>query len=175
MVQEKKNAILRNINQASVREGWQEQGGPPKARPQWNQQFQLDSDAFNRQAIMNDSSMSDLSLQGQAINLATPNTPVRPQWGGAPRGTILNVFENAHAYDHTMTSTAGTDISVISLPASARRVNPNSKNDTYVVSAPKLVVKPAAVVEKKPITTDLVVEDFNSTLIARPTQNKYVQ
>ena len=170
-MQEKKNAILRNVNQASAREGWVEQGGPPKSRPQWSQQAHLDSAMLNRHSIMNDSSMSDLSVQGQAMNLATPNTPVRPQWGGAPRGTILNVLEHANVYDHTLTSTAGTDASGIGLSALARRVNPNSKNETNVVITPKPAAASSAVVEKKPVATDLVVEDFNGTFTIRPNQN----
>jgi len=169
--QERKKSILQNVNQRSAREGWLEQGGPPKARPQWNQQARLDSAILNRQSIMNDSSLTDLSVQGQAMNLGNVNTPNRPQWGGGPRGTIINVLERANVYDHTMTSTTNSETSDISLKALSNRVNPNRKNETYVISSPKSVVASNATVEK-PMENDLIVEDLNQTLTSKPKQDK---
>jgi hypothetical protein len=117
---------------------------------------------------MNDSCLSDLNIQGQQMNLGNVNTPNRPQWGAAPRGTIISVLEQATAYDHTMSSTTNNETSDISLKALAKRVDPALKHETYVISSPK----PVASLKPKPIETDLIVEDFNKTLTPQPKQNK---
>jgi len=169
--QERKKSILQNLNDKIVREGWHEQGGPPKSRPQWNQQARLDSAVLNRQSVMNDSCLSDLSIQGQAMNLGNVNTPNRPQWSGGPRGTIISVLERANVYDHTMSNTTNNETSDISLKALANRMNPNRKNETYVISSPKSVASSNSTVEK-PIENDLVVEDLNQTLTSQPKEEK---
>jgi hypothetical protein len=120
---------------------------------------------------MNDSCLTDLSIQGQAMNLGNVNTPNRSQWGGAPRGTIINVLERANVYDHTMSSTANSETSDISLKALANRVNTNRKNETFVISSPKSVVSSNSTVEK-PIENDLIVEDLNQTLTSKAKQDK---
>ncbi len=120
---------------------------------------------------MNDSCLSDLSVQGQAMNLGNVNTPNRSQWGSGPRGTIINVLEHANVYDHTMTSTTNSETSDISLKALVNRVNPNRKNETYIISSPKTVVSVNPPVEK-PMENDLVVEDLNKTLSSPIKQDK---
>lgn len=115
---------------------------------------------------MNDSNLSNLSIQGQGMNLENVNTPNRPQWGNGPRGTIINVLERANVYDHTMTSTMNTTTSDISLKASANRVNPDRKNETYLVSSPKSVASSNSTVQK-PIENNL-----NQTLTSKSKQDK---
>jgi len=102
---------------------------------------------------MNDTDLSDLNIQGHAIN-----TPNRPQWSGGPRGTIISVLERANVYDHTMND----ETSDISLKALANRVNSNRKNETYIISTPKSIIE-------KPVVNDLVVEDLNQTLTSQNT------
>ncbi|CAF2765027.1 unnamed protein product [Rotaria sp. Silwood2] len=172
--QDKRKAILQNLNERSVREAWQEHGGPPKSRLQWNQQPRLDSAILNRQSIMNDSCLTDLNIQGQAMNIGNVNTPNRSQWGSGPRGTIINVLEHANVYDNTMTSTTNNDTSDISLKALINRVNPNRKNETYIISSSKPVTSsnPTVDISKKPIENDLVVEELNETLKSSTKQNK---
>lgn len=153
--QERKKAILDNLNKKSVREGWDEHAGPPKSRPQWSQQARLDSAVLNRQSVMNDSCLTELSVQGQGINISNANAPVRSQWGAAPKGTIISVLERANVYDHTMASTINDETSDISLKGLANRMNPTRKNETYVVSTPA-----ARPVIEKPMENDLIVEDL---------------
>ena len=160
--QERKKAILQNLNDKVVREGWLDNAAPPRSRRRWNQQAHLDSVALNCQPVMNDSCLADLSVQGQAINLAQVDTPRRSQWAEGPRGTIINVLEQANVYDHTMNSTANTATSAISVKALANRVNPDRKNETYVVRSVTPVASSSPIVQK-PIETDLVVEDFTRT------------
>jgi hypothetical protein len=118
---------------------------------------------------MNDSCLSDLSVQGQAMNMGHPN---RQQWGGTPRGTIISVLEHANVYDHTLTSTANKETSDISLKALANRVNPNRKNETYIISSKSVPSSNATSdVSKKPIENDLVVEELNETLTSQPKED----
>jgi hypothetical protein len=105
------------------------------------------------------------------MNLGNVNAPNRSQWGSGPRGTIINVLEHANVYDHTMTSTTNSETSDISLKALANRVNPNRKNETYIISSPKTVVSVNPPVEK-PMENDLVVEDLNKTLTSPIKQDK---
>ncbi|CAF3681032.1 unnamed protein product [Rotaria sordida] len=173
--QEKKKAILQNVNERSVREAWQEHGGPPKPRSQWNQQPALNSAILNRQSIMIDTCLTDLNVQGQAINIGNVNTPNRSQWGSGPRGTIINALEHANVYDHTMSSTMNTETSNINLTALANRVNPNRKNETYIISSTKSVTSsnPTIDISKKPtIENDLVVKELNETLKSQSKQDK---
>ncbi|CAF4682464.1 unnamed protein product [Rotaria sp. Silwood1] len=167
--QEKKKAILQNLNAKVVREAWEQYGGPPKSRSQWNQQPHLDSAILNHQPVMNDSCLPDLSIQGQAMNIDNINTPNRSQWGNGPRGTLINVLERANVYDNTMTSTTNNATSNISLKVPVNRTNRNRNNETYVISSSKLGVPsiPKIDIEKKPIENDLVVEEFNATLKSR--------
>ncbi|CAM4777694.1 unnamed protein product [Rotaria magnacalcarata] len=164
--QNKKKAILRNVNERSVREAWQSRGGPPKSRSHWNQQPVLDSAVLNRQSIMNDSSLTDLNIHGQAMNLASVNTPRRPQWGGGSPGTIINVLEQASVYDHTILDAPKNETSHVSLIALANRMNLDRKNDTYVISNSKPVPPSHPVIGTlaKPKENDLVVEKLNETL-----------
>lgn len=155
------------MNKKSAREGWDEQGGPPQSRPQWGQQPRLDSAVFNRQSVMNDSCLTELNVQGQGINLGNVNAPVRPQWGAAPRGTLINALERANVYDHTMASTMNTAASDISSRGLANRVNPTRKNETYIINTPT-----SGPVIEKPMGTDLVVEDLSQTLVPQPVQDK---
>jgi hypothetical protein len=101
------------------------------------------------------------------MNLEPVNTPHRSQWSGGPRGTIISVLEHANVYDQTMSSTTNNETSDISLKALANRVNPNRKNETYIISSPKPVVSTNPTTEK-PIENDLVVEDLNQTLTSPP-------
>jgi hypothetical protein len=104
-------------------------------------------------------------IQGQAMNIINVNGSNRQQWSGASRGTIISVLERARARDHTMSSTINStdnnqtsDISLINL---AKRTDPERKNDTYVI--PNSVS--TCEIPNKPIISDLVVEDFDLTLI----------
>jgi hypothetical protein len=118
---------------------------------------------------MNDSCLSDLSVQGQAMNMGHPN---RQQWAGTPRGTIISVLEHANVYDHTLTSTANKETSDISLKALANRVNPNRKNETYIISSKPVPSSNATSdISKKPIENDLVVEELNETLTSQPKED----
>jgi hypothetical protein len=120
---------------------------------------------------MNDSCLSDLSVHGQAMNFGNVNTPNRLQWGGGPRGTIINVLEHASVYDHTLTSTTNSETSDISLKALSNRVNPNRHNETYVISNPKPIASSNLPVGK-PMENDLVVEDLSQTLTVPIKQDK---
>ena len=151
--------ILSNLNERSAREGWVDNGGPPPSRPLWGQQARLDSGVLSRQSLMNDSSTPNLSVQGQGMNLATPNPSSRPQWGGAPRGTILNALEQAHVYDETMSSTASNQTSDISARDVAKRMGASRANDTYVIaSVNKPIEEPA-----KTITDKAEMSEFLAT------------
>lgn len=160
--QERKKAILQNLNEKVVREGWVDSAASPRSRRRWNPQAHLDSAAFNCRPAMNDSSLADLSVQGQAINLAQVDTPRRSQWEGGPRGTIINALEQANVYDQTMNSTANTATSDISVKALVNCVNPDRKNTTYLVRSATPVASSSPPVQK-PSETDLVVADFNRT------------
>lgn len=85
---------------------------------------------------MNDSCSPNLSVQGQGMNLANVNTPSN-RWGDGPKGTIVNILERAKVYDHTMTSTMNNETSDINLKALSNRVNPDKKNETYVIHSSK--------------------------------------
>ena len=112
---------------------------------------------------MNDSCLADLSIQGQAIVMTNDDTPRRSQWGDGPRSTIINVLERANVYDYTMNSTANTGTSDINLQPLANRVNPDRKNETYVVRSIQPVAS-ASPASENPMVNDLVVEDFSQTL-----------
>lgn len=164
--QEKKKAILQNVNERSVREGWQAHGGPPKSRQQWDQQQCLDSGIFNRQPIMNDSCSGDLSVQGQAVNLSGANPPIRSQWGGAPRGTIINALEHATVYDQTVASTINSQALDIGLQQLPNHANQNRHNETFILTSSKLVTAahPTIDIPKIPPANNGVAEALNRTL-----------
>ena len=109
---------------------------------------------------MNVSMTSNLSIQGQQMNIGNANAPVRSQWGGGPRGTIINVLEHASVYDHTMNNAT----SDIGLKAPANRVNPDRKNETYVITSPKSSASSSPTIPRIPVQTDLIVEELNDTL-----------
>ena len=169
------------------REAWQEQNGPSKPRSLWNQQPHIDSAVLNRYTPMNDSSgksqnsricsfkfhliiapnVPNLMIQGQAMNINNGNGSNRQQWSGAPRGTIISVLERARVKEDTMSSTItsndnneGSDISLANL---AKRIDPDKKHETYVIPNSTTCDTP-----NKPIISDLVVEDFDSTLKNQP-------
>lgn len=173
--QEKKKAILQAINQRSVREAWDENGGPPKSRSQWSQQPALDSAVFNRQSIMNDSCSPALSIQGTATNAPTDmNTPGRSQWNSAPRGTLINALEHANVYDGTLISTTNSQASDINLKTSANQVSPDHKNRTYALSSSKPISysHPIIDVPQVPVKDNVVAEDLSETLKPQPQQDK---
>jgi hypothetical protein len=101
-------------------------------------------------------------IQGQAMNIVNGNGSNRQQWSGAPRGTIISVLERARVRDHTMSSTTNSidknETSDISLVNLAKRIDPERKNETYVIP------NSTCEILNKPIISDLVVEDFDSTL-----------
>lgn len=133
----RKNNILQEVNRRSMQENWHEKGGPPKGRPQWNQQARLDSAVLNRQSVMNDSCTPDLSIQGQAMNLANPIPSNRPQWGAAPRDTLINALERANAHESTIAGTVQKDAFDFNLQPASNRLSSSQKNETYVISSPK--------------------------------------
>ncbi len=109
------------------------------------------------------SNVPNLMIQGQAMNIINGNgLSNRQQWSGTPRRTILNVLERARVKDDTMSSTIDnnetSDISLINL---AKRIDPERKNETYVVVESS---NSSCEILNKPIISDLVVEDFDSTL-----------
>jgi len=115
------------------------------------------------------SNIPNLMIQGQAMNIINGNGSNRQQWSDASRGTIISVLERAQARDHTMSSTMNStdnnetsDISLINL---AKRIDPERKNETYIVPNSTYDVP------NKPIISDLVVEDFDSTLTTQPRQD----
>lgn len=163
--QERQKAILQNLNDKVAREGWSDKSASPRSRRRWAQQGRLDSAALNIQPVMNDSCFTDLSIQGQAMNLAPVDTPRRSQWEGGPRGTIINALEQANVYDHTMNSTANTTTADMNVKPLPTRVNPDRKNETYVVR----IITPADSSNptvQKPAETDLVVADLNRTQVS---------
>lgn len=108
-------------------------------------------------------------IQGQAVNIINGNGSNRQQWSDASRGTIINVLERARARDHTMSSTIKStdsnetsDISLINL---AKRIDSERKNETYVIP------NSTCVTPNKPIISDLVVEDFDTTITNQIKQN----
>jgi hypothetical protein len=115
-------------------------------------------------------------IQGQAMNIVSGNGYNRQQWSGASRGTVLSVLERARAQDHTMSSTIDptddnnetSDISLINL---AKRIDPNSKNETYNLPNSVELSNPTCEISNKPIISDLVVEDFDSTLTTQAKQD----
>jgi len=115
------------------------------------------------------SNVSNLMIQGQAMNIINGNGSNRQQWSGISRGTVISVLERARARDETMSTTTNStdnnetsDISLINL---AKRIDPNRKNETYVIP------NSSREIPNKPIITDLAVEDFDSTLINQTRQN----
>jgi hypothetical protein len=110
-------------------------------------------------------------IQGQAMNIINGNGSNRQQWSGAPRGTIISVLERARVRDHTMSSTTNStdndgtsDISLLNL---AKRIDPERKNETYVIPNSTESSNSICVILNKPIISDLVIEDFDSTLTAQ--------
>ena len=107
-------------------------------------------------------------VQGQAMNIINGNGSNRQQWSGAPRGTILSVLERARVRDQTMsstmTSTDNDEASEISLANLAKRIDPERKNETYVIPNSTETTNSTCDTPNKPIIADLVVEDFDSTL-----------
>jgi len=108
-------------------------------------------------------------IQGQAMNIINGNGSNRQQWSGISRGTVISVLERARARDQTMSTTTNStdnnetsDISLINL---AKRIDPDRKNETYVIP------NSSREIPNKPIITDLAVEDFDSTLINQTRQN----
>ena len=123
---------------------------------------------------MNDSCLSDLSIQGQAINLASGNTPNRQQWGGEPRGTIINVLEHANAHNDTMSSTTSNETPDVSSRILTTRVYPNLKNETYVISSSKAATSSSPTVNapQKPIIDNSIVEESNELQTSRSKEDK---
>jgi hypothetical protein len=118
-------------------------------------------------------------IQGQAMNIASSNGSNRAQWSPAPRGTIISVLERARAQDRSMSntanSTATTEASDISLGNLAKRVDQNrKKNETYELPSPEpvLSLNLPSEIQAKPIISDLVVEDFDSTLTSELKQTE---
>lgn len=117
------------------------------------------------------SNMPNLLIQGQAMNIVHGNGSSRQQWSGAPRGTIISVLERAQVRDDTMSSTTSTDRSDpsdISLINLAKRIDPERKNETYVLPNAADSSSPNCEILNKPLISDLVVEDFDTTLTTRP-------
>ncbi|CAF3325181.1 unnamed protein product [Rotaria sp. Silwood1] len=168
----------KNINEKIIREAWQECDVHPTPRSLWNQQPHIDSTVLNRFTPMNDSSVSNapnLMIQGQAMNIISENRSNRPKWSNAARGTIISVLERAPAQDHTMSSTTdSTDnnqTSHISLINLAKRVDPNKKNETYVIPNTNESINLTCDISNKPIINDLTVEDCDLTLTNQTKQN----
>lgn len=127
----------------------------------WNPQANLNSAALNRQAILNDSSKPDLSVQGQAVNMGAN----RAQWGVAPRGTLLNALENAPVHNETMNSTDAS--AIVSMKPATNSSSTDRKNETYVIPVnPKSVSTTPSLI--KPVVIDPVVEDVHLSTMLRP-------
>ncbi|UJR13867.1 hypothetical protein I4U23_000875 [Adineta vaga] len=171
--QERKNNILQNLNQRSARENWHDKGGPPKSRPQWNQQARLDSAVLNRQSVMNDSCAPNLSIQGQAMNFANPSTPNRPQWGAAPRDTLINALECANAHESTIASTVSKDTFEINLQPLSNRLSSSQKNETYLISSPKSTISSNAtdITTKKSTENGVTTEELDRTVTSQPKED----
>ncbi|CAF0887007.1 unnamed protein product [Rotaria sordida] len=169
----------------SIREAWQEYVELPKPRSLWNQQPHIDSTVLNRFTPMNDSSVShvpNLMIHGQAMNIISENKSNRQKWSNVPRGTIISVLERAPTQDHTMSSTTNStdnnnnnnnnnqtsDISLINL---SKRVDPNKKNETYVIPNTIESTNSTCNISNKPIINDLIIEDYDSTLTNQTKQN----
>jgi hypothetical protein len=105
-------------------------------------------------------------IQGQAMNIVNGNGSNRQQWSGAPRGTIISVLERARVKEDTMSSTINSndnnETSDISLLNLAKRIDPEKKHETYVVP------NSTCDIPNKPIISDLVIEDFDSTITNQP-------
>jgi hypothetical protein len=121
------------------------------------------------------SNVPNLMIQGQAMNIINGNGSNRQQWSGASRGTIISVLERARARDHTMsstmTSTDNNETSNISLINLAKRIDPDRKNETYVIPNSDVSSNSTCEILNKPIISDLVVEDFDSTLTTQTRQD----
>ena len=118
-------------------------------------------------------------IQGQAMNIVTENRSHRQQWSNEPRGTIISVLERARTQDQTMSSTTDPidddqmlDISLINL---AKRVDPNRKNETYVIPNSSQSNNPTCDMPNRPIINDLIVEDFDSTLTPQAKQDDPIE
>jgi hypothetical protein len=103
------------------------------------------------------------------MNIINGNGSNRQQWSGISRGTVISVLERARAKEHTMSTTTNStdnnetsDISLINL---AKRIDPDRKNETYVIP------NSSCEIPNKPIISDLVIEDFDSTLTNQTRQN----
>lgn len=119
------------------------------------------------------SNVPNLLIEGQGVNIISGNgCSNRQQWSGAPRGTILSVLEHARLKNDTMsstiTSTDNNDSSSITLLNLAKRVDPEKKNDTYVIPNSTESTPSQGEVIDKPVVSDLVVEDFDKTLTTEP-------
>ena len=112
------------------------------------------------------------------MNIISGNGSNRQQWSGAPRGTILSVLEHARlkndTMSSTMTSTDNNDSSSITLLSLSNRIDPEKKNDTYVIpnSTDSAAVQCESI--EKPVVSDLVVEDFDKTLTteSKPSESR---
>jgi hypothetical protein len=115
------------------------------------------------------SNVSNLMIQGQAMNINNGNGSNRQHWSPASRGTIISVLERARAQDHTMSSTTSSsdnnETSDVSLANLAKRIDPNRKNETYVIP------NSTCEIPNKPIISDLFVEDFDATLVPQTKQD----
>ncbi|CAF2699339.1 unnamed protein product [Rotaria sp. Silwood2] len=168
----------KNVNEINIREAWQAYDELPKPRSLWNQQPHVDSTVLNRFTPMNDSSVSNvpnLMIKGQAMNIIRESRFNRQKWSNVTPGTIISVLERAPAQDDTISSTTDStdnnqtsDISLINL---AKRVDPNKKNETYVI--PNIIesLNSPCDISNKPIINDLTVEDYDSTLTNQAKQN----
>lgn len=121
--------------------------------------------------------MPDLMIQGQAMNIVSGAGSNRQQWSGASRGTVISVLERARAQEHTMSSTIDStdddnnetsDISLINL---AKRIDPDRKDETYILPDSDESSNLTCEVSKKPVISDLVVEDLDVTLIPQAKQD----
>ena len=113
------------------------------------------------------------------MNIVIENRSNRQQWSNEPRRTIISVLERARTQDQTMTSTIDAtdddqmlDISLINL---AKRVDPNRKNETYVILNSSQSDNPTCDIPNRPIINDLVVEDFDSTLTTQAKQDDPIE
>ena len=176
---------------SNAREAWQEPNGLLRPRSLWNQQPYVDSAILNRFTPMNDSTgkcdnsfekiilslivasnVPNMHIQGQAMNINNGNVSNRQQWSAAPRGTILSVLEHARVKNDTMSSTMtandNNDPSSITLRSLAKRIDPEKKNETYVLPNSSHSAQSQCQMPDKPILSDLVVEDFDKTLTTKP-------
>ena len=121
------------------------------------------------------SNISNLMIQGQAMNINSGNGSNRQQWSPASRGTIISVLERARAQDHTMSSTTSSsdnnETSDVSLANLAKRIDPNRKNETYTIPNSTESSNSTCEIPNKPVISDLVVEDFDATLIPQTKQD----